>query len=357
MRLGIIGLPSAGKTTLFNALTGGRLPTGEAHAPGRVEVHSAVADVPDERVGALSELFHPRKTIHAKVTYADIGGLRAAVGAEGLSGVLLNHLGQMDGFVHVVRAFDDPAIPHPMESVDPARDVAAMEAEFLLNDMLAVERRLARLAEERQKVMRERAIIDREAALFERLQEVLNGSQPLRALALDPDEDRLLSGFGLLTRRPMLIVVNLAEGGSLPPLPTPGPKVQVLPLQGKLEMEIAQMPADEAVDFLRGYGIAQPGARAVLQASYDLLGLHSFFTVGEDEVRAWTLRRGATALEAADAIHSDLARGFIRAEVIPWKELLALGGLNQARTEGKLRAEGKDYVVKDGDIVHIKFNV
>ncbi len=357
MRLGIIGLPSAGKTTIFNALTGGRLPTGEAHAPGRVEVHTAVADVPDDRVEALSALFQPRKTIHAKVTYADIGGLRADVGREGLPGPLLNHLSQMDGFVHVVRAFDDPSIPHPSETVDPARDATAMESEFMLNDMLAVDRRLARLAEERQKVMRDRAVIDREAVLFERLQQALNGSQPLRALALTPEEDLLLAGFGLLTRRPMLVVVNLAEGGALPDVKAMGPKVKVLGLQGKLEMEIAQMPPDEAADFLREYGIAEPGRQAVLRASYELLGLHSFFTVGDDEVRAWTLRRGATALEAADTIHSDLARGFIRAEVIPHQELLALGGLTQARAEGKLRAEGKEYVVADGDIVHIKFNL
>jgi GTP-binding protein YchF len=357
MRLGIIGLPSSGKTTIFNALTGGRLPTGEVHAPGRVDVHTAVADVPDERVEALSALFHPRKTIHAKVTYADIGGLRAAVGREGLPGPLLNHLSQMEGFVHVVRAFDDPAVPHPSGSVDPGRDMAAMESEFLLNDMLAVERRLAKVVEERQKVMRDRAIIDREAALFERLQQTLNASQPLRGLSLTAEEDRLLSGFGLLTRRPMLIVINLVESAAMPPLPAVGPKVQVLGLQGKLEMEIAQMPPDEAAEFLREYGIAEPGRQAVLRASYDLLGLHSFFTVGEDEVRAWTLPRGATALEAADTIHTDLARGFIRAEVIPHQELLALGGLTEARAVGKLRAEGKDYLVADGDIVHIKFNL
>jgi GTP-binding protein YchF len=356
MRLGIIGLPSAGKTTIFNALTGGRLPTGEVHAPGRVEVHTAVADVPDARLMLLSDLFHPRKTTHAKVTYADIGGLRADVGREGLPGPLLNHLSQMDGFVHVVRAFEDPLLPHP-GGVDPARDMAAMESEFLLNDMLAVERRLARLVEERQKVMRERAAIERETVLFERLQAGLNGSQPLRGLDLSPEDDRVLAGFGLLTRRPMLVVVNVAEGAAMPALEASGPKVQVLGLQGKLEMEIAQMPAEESADFLREYGLAEPGRQAVLRASYDLLGLHSFFTVGEDEVRAWTLPRGATALAAADTVHTDLARGFIRAEVIPFQELLDLGGLSQARAEGKLRAEGKEYVVADGDIVHIKFNV
>ena len=357
MRLGIIGLPSAGKTTLFNALTGGRLPTGEAHAPGRVEVHTAVADVPDARLEALSELFHPRKTTHAKVTYADIGGLRATVGREGLPGPLLNHLSQMDGYVHVVRAFEDPAVPNTQGSLDPARALAALESEFLLNDMLTVERRLERLREERQKVMRDRAVIDRETTLFERLQQGLNEGQPLRAASLTAEEDRLLAGFGLLTRRPMLVLVNLSEGGVLPPSEAPGPKTQVLGLQGRLEMEIAQMPAEEADDFLREYGISEPGRLRVIRASYDLLGLHSFFTVGEDEVRAWTARRGAMALEAADTIHTDMARGFIRAEVIRWDELLAIGGLARARSEGKLRAEGKEYVVEDGDILHVKFNV
>jgi GTP-binding protein YchF len=357
MRLGIIGLPSAGKTTLFNALTGGRLPTGEVHAPGKVDVHTAVADVPDERLGALSRLFRPQKTTPAKVTYADIGGLRVAAGREGLPGPLLTHLSQMDGFVHVVRAFEDPAIPHPGGGIDPARDLAALEGEFLLNDMLAVERRLERLREERQKVMRDRAVIDREAALFERVAQGLNDQQPLRGASLSPDEDRLLAGFGLLSRRPMLVVVNLPEAGAMPDIQAPGPKTQVLGVQGKLEMEIAQMPAGEAEDFLREYGIAEPGRLRVIRASYDLLDQHSFFTVGDDEVKAWTVRRGATAIEAADTIHSDLARGFIRAEVIPWDQMLTMETLSRARSEAKLRAEGKDYVVADGDIVHIKFNV
>ncbi|HET7010326.1 MAG TPA: DUF933 domain-containing protein [Anaerolineales bacterium] len=357
MRLGIIGLPSAGKTTLFNALTGGHLPTGEVHAPGRIDVHTAVADVPDERLEALSRLFRPRKTTHAKVTYADIGGLRAAVGREGLAGPLLNHLSQMEGFVHVVRAFEDPAVPHPDGRVDPVRDLAALEAEFVLNDMLTAERRLERLKEERQKVMRDRAVIDREAALWERVAHDLNQQRALRSASFTAEEERMLSGFGLLSRTPMLVVVNLAEGGVLPALEAPTPRTQVLGLQGKLEMEIAQMPPDEAADFLREYGIDEPGRLKVIRASYDLLGLHSFFTVGEDEVKAWTLSRGATALEAADTIHTDLARGFIRAEVIPWDQMLEMETLARARSEARLRSEGKDYVVADGDVVHIKFNV
>jgi GTP-binding protein YchF len=357
MKLGIVGLPSSGKTTVFNALTGQSLPTGVPAAPGRQETHTAVADVPDARLAPLTEMFRPRKTIAAKVTYADIGGLQAKAGREGLPGALLNQLSQMDGFVHVVRAFDDPGVPHPLESVDPKRDLEAMEAEFLLNDMLTVERRQARLVEERQKVIRDRATVEREQTLFERLHTILDGHEPLRAHDFTAEEHRLLSGFGLLTRVPMLVVVNLAEDGAMPEMGASGPGVAVLGLQGRLEMEIAQLPEDERRAYLDEYGISAAGRERVLQASYDLLGLYSFFTVGEDEVRAWTLRRGGTALEAADTIHSDLARGFIRAEVIPVDELLRLGGLAQARAQGRLRQEGKEYVVADGDVVHIKFNV
>jgi ribosome-binding ATPase YchF (GTP1/OBG family) len=357
MKLAILGLPSAGKTTIFNALTGQSLATGIPHSPGKTEVHTGVADVPDDRLTALSALFHPRKTIAAKVTYADIGGLQAKVGREGLPGALVNQLGQMDGFVHVVRAFEDEAVPHPMESVDPARDLAAMEAEFLLNDQLTVERRLERLAEERQKVMRDRTVVEREQALFERIRDVLEAERPLRSETFSPEEHRLLSGFGLLTRVPMLVIVNLSEGAPPPPLSSPGAGTALLDLQGRLEMEIAQLPPEERRAYLEEYGLTESGRRRVLRASYELLGLISFFTVGEDEVRAWTLRRGGTALEAADTIHSDLARGFIRAEVIPSGELLRLGGLAEARSEGLLRQEGKDYVVVDGEVVHIKFNV
>jgi len=357
MKLGIIGLPSSGKTTIFNALTGSRLPTGVPHAPGKSEVHTAVADVPDERLLSLSALFRPRKTTPAKVTYADIGGLQARAGKEGLPGALLNQLEQMDGFLHVVRAFDDPAVPHPLDGVDPARDLAAMEAEFILDDLLTVERRLERLTEERQKVMRDRAAIERDQALFQRLHGVLSEGQPLGSQTFTAEETRLLSGFGLISRIPVLALVNLAEGQTLPELGPAGAGAAVLGLQGKLEMEIAQLAPDEAQAFLEEYGIEEPGRRRVIRTSYQLLGLLSFFTVGEDEVRAWTLSKGATALDAAGTIHTDLARGFIRAEVIPAHELLALGGLTQARSQGRLRLEGKEYVVADGEVVHIKFNV
>jgi hypothetical protein len=360
MKLGIIGLPQSGKTTIFNALTRGHQPV--TTSGGRFEVHTGVVDVPDERVDRLSALFQPKKTMYAKVTYADIAGLEGAAGTSaskgGISGPLLNQLNQMDGFVQVVRVFEDEAVPHPLSSVDPARDIASMDAELLINDMIAVERKLERLAEERKKgAGREKAVIEREIALFERLNGTLQADTPLRDIDLTSEEEKALSGFGLLTRKPLLIVLNVAEGQAAPELVYPHKRSGLVALQGRLEMDIAQMSEEDAAVFLAEYGIQEPGLNRVIRLSYDLLGLQSFFTVGPDEVRAWTTRRGASAHEAAGEIHSDLQKGFIRAEVIPCGELLDLGGLSEARAKGKLRLEGKEYIVQDGEIVHIRFNV
>ena len=357
MRLGIIGLPFSGKSTLFNVLTGMDLPIGALSAGGGFEIQTAVVDIPDPRLDSLSDLLKPRKTTYAKVTYADIGGLKVGAGREGLPGSLINQLEQMDGLLHVVRAFDDPVAPHPAGSIDPARDLAAMETELLLHDMLAIERRQQRLAEERQKGMRDRDVIDREIALFKRLGEELDQEQPLRTLELSPGETQILAGFNLLTRKPILAVINLEEGRTAPELDVRGNGFQVMSMQGKLEMEIAQLPADEAQTFLAEYGIEQPGRERIIRTSYDLLGLNSFYTVNEQEGRAWMLSRGGTALDAAGTVHSDLARGFIKAEVIAWDELLALGGLAEARAQGKLRLEGKDYTVADGELIYIRFSL
>ncbi len=355
MKLGIIGLPASGKTTVFNALTGADLPVG-ALSPTQ-EIHSAVVDVPDPRVDRLSELFQPRKTTYAKVTYADIGGMKADGSQAGLPGPALNQLQQMDGLVQVVRVFEDPSVPHHKGSVDPARDQAELHDELMLNDMLAVERRLAKLEEEHQRGGREKVVVAREMGVFERLQATLGEGRPLRELTVSAEEEKLLSGFGLLTRKPSLVVVNVGEGQPAPDLGDLGPGVDILPLQGQLEMDIAHMPADEMREYLQEYDIQAPGRVRVLRASYALLNLVSFFTVGEDEVRAWTVPADATALDAAGAIHSDLSRGFIRAEVIGWEELLSLGGWSQSRDAGKLRVQGKDYAVQDGDILHVRFNV
>ena len=360
MQLGIVGLPGSGKTTIFRALTGGSRSAGAVAGGGKLEVHTAVVDVPDPRLDALSALYRPKKTVAAKVTYADIGGIARKAkepAHESLPAPLLHLLSQMDGLLQVVRAFEDPNVAHPAGSVDPARDLAALQSEFLLNDMVVVERRLQKLGEERQRGGRDRGAVEREAALFESLSSTLEAGQPLRGLDLKPDEERLLAGFGLITLKPTLIVVNLGEGQPAPDLGPAGPRSGTLSLQGKLEMEIAQLPAEDVPAFLAEYGLEEPGLRKVIRASYDLLAILSFFTVSEEEVHAWRLPRGGTALDAAAAIHTDLARGFIRAEVIAWDELLALGGLSEARAQGKLRLEGKDYSVQEGEILHIRFNV
>lgn len=356
MRLGIIGLPQSGKTTIFNALTRGDQPT--TMSGGRVDVRTAVVDVPDERIERLVEMFRPAKTTYAKVTYADIAGLEGSSSKSGISGVLLNQLSQMDGFVHVVRCFDDPNVPHPSGSVDPQRDIDAMDGELLINDLIAVERKLERLQDERRKGGgREKAVIEREIQLFEKLNAALSEEAPLRDLEFSTEEQKNLSGYGFLTLKPILILLNLSEGQTPPQIEYPHRNSRVTALQGELEMEIAQLPADEAEVFMAEYGIEELGLQRVIRLSYDLLGLQSFFTVGEDEVRAWTVQCGASAVEAAGVIHTDLQKGFIRAEVIGYDELIELGGMAEARSRGKLRLEGKDYKVKDGEIMHIRFNI
>lgn len=356
MRLGIIGLPQSGKTTLYNALTRGAQPTGVGS--GKMEVHTAVVDVPDDRVDILSGMFKPKKTIYAKVTYADIAGLDGSAAKAGISGALLNQLTQMDGFIHVVRCFEDENVPHPSGGVDPARDIAAMDGEFVLNDLIAVERKLERLTEERKKgAGRDKAVIEREVELFNRFNEALGKEIPLRDLEISADEEKTLAGFGFLSRKPILQVLNLAEGQIAPEIPYPHKQSKTVSLQAKLEMDIAQLPPEDADVFMQEYGIEEPSLNRMIRYSYDLLGLQSFFTVGPDEVRAWTVRRGALAPEAAGVIHTDLQKGFIRAEVVSYTDLTELGGMTEAKTHGKLRLEGKEYVVKDGDILNIRFNL
>jgi ribosome-binding ATPase len=356
MQLGIIGLPQSGKTTIFNALTRGSTPTGII--TGRIEVHTGVVDVPDVRIDKLSALFQPKKTIYAKVTYADIAGLDGSAGKTGISGTLLNQLTQMDGFIHVVRCFEDENVPHPSGSVDPRRDIATMDTEFVLNDLIAVERKLERLSEERKKgAGRDKSVIEREVVLFERFHKTLSTETPLRNISISTEEEKIISGFGFLSLKPVLLALNLAEGQAEPEITYTHQKSHLVALQGKLEMDIAQLPPDEAQVFLAEYGIQEPSLNLVIRLSYDLLGLQSFFTVGPDEVRAWTIPVGATAWEAAGEIHSDLQKGFIRAEVVTYQDLITLGGLTEARGKGKLRLEGKEYVVEDGEIVHIRFNV
>jgi ribosome-binding ATPase len=354
MKLGIIGFPQSGKTTIFNAVTRGNAPTNAS--AGRIEIHTAVVDVPDARVDKLSAMFKPKKTIYAKVTYADIAGLEGGLAKTGISGQLLNQLTQMDGLVHVVRCFENENVPHPSGSVDPLRDIATMDSELLLNDLIAVERKLERLVEERKKGGTDKVVNERQTALFTRLHEILSAEKPLRDTDISAEEEKLLSGFGLLTRKPLLILLNLGEGQSAPSLEK-ATKTPVIALQGKLEMEIAQLPPEDAGMFMQEYGIKELSLNRMVAASYDLLDQQSFFTVGEDEVRAWTTKRQATALEAAGEIHTDIAKGFVRAEVVACQDLLELGSMAEAKAKAKLRLEGKEYIIKDGDIMHVRFNI
>lgn len=354
MRLGIIGLPQSGKTTIFNALTRGDIPT--MISGGRVEVHTAVVDVPDPRVERLSKMFSPEKTTYARVEYADISGLDGSAASAGISGQLLNELSQMDGFIHVVRCFEDESVPHLAGSIDSNRDIEAMISELLLNDLIAVESKLERLADDWKKGGRDKAAVERDQKLFDKLQAALSEETPLREIELSIDEQKEIGGYGFLTLKPILVVLNLGEGQEAPSIGN-SDEIRAVPLQGRLEMEIAQLPPDEAEDFLAEYGIEEPSLNRMIRESYKLLGLLAFFTVGEDEVRAWTVRSGATAPEAAGVIHTDLQKGFIRAEVVGYTDLDTLGSWAGARDGGKLRVEGKTYLVQDGDVIHVRFNL
>jgi len=352
MKLGIIGLPQSGKTTIFNALTRGNTPT--TASAGRFEVHTAVVDVPDPRVTKLSGMFKPKKTIYAKVTYADIAGLETGAAKSGISGQLLNQLAQMDGFLLVVRGFANDNVPHPSGNVNAVRDVDMMLGELMLNDLIAVERKLEKLVEERKKGGTDKVINERQTVLFTRLHEALNAGTPLRKLEFNADEARELASFGLLTRKRILTVFNMGEGQSAPDAKLDHPSVA---LMGKLEMEIAQLPPEDAAIFMQEYGIQELSLSKMINLSYDLLQIQSFFTVGEDEVRAWTVDRGVSAQEAAGAIHTDLQHGFVRAEVVAYEDLVNLGSMNEAKAKGKLRLEGKEYPVKDGDIMHVRSSI
>ncbi len=264
----------------------------------------------------------------------------------------------MDGFVHVVRCFENASVPHPPGGLDPQRDIHSMDSELALNDLISVERKLERLVEEKKKSGgRDKAVIERELALFEMFQETLSAGTPLRDIDLDAEQVKTLSGFGLLTLKPVLVVLNLADEQTPPEIEYPHRFSAVVPLQGRLEMELAQLSPEDAELFMNDFGIQELGLQRVISKSYDLLGLQSFFTVGEDEVRAWTVRRGASAWEAAGAIHTDLQKGFIRAEVIGYAELLALGGLVEARAQRPAAPGRQGLPVQDGEIMHVRFSL
>jgi ribosome-binding ATPase len=364
MKLGIIGLPSSGKTTIFNALTLGNAPTGQSMG-GRFDVLTAIVDVRDPRVDVLSRMFNPKKTTYARITYTDVAGLQTGENetpGSGISPQLLNHLAGLEGFVHVVRAFENASVPHPAGRVDPVRDLGALDTEFLLTDLGTVERRIERLQEGLKKgAAKDKAAAQAELALFELLNETLSAEQPLRALPLTDEQLKALRGYGLLTLKPKVVLINIGDDQSETGVLYDAPRTTMAHIRGRLEMELAQLSAagdeESLALFMEEYGVTELSLDRVIHLSYDLMGLQSFFTVGEDEVRAWEIKRGATAVDAAGTIHTDLAKGFIRAEVIGYEDLVSLGGLPQARSVGKLRQEGKTYLVHDGDVITIKFNL
>ena len=363
MKLGIIGLPSSGKTTIFNALTLGNAPTGQSMG-GRFDVLTAVVDVRDPRVDVLSRMFNPEKTTYARITYSDVAGLQKSddEAAGGLSPQLLNHLSGLEGFVHVVRAFENAAVPHPDGSVDAARDLLAVDTEFLLNDLGVIERRIEKIQEGLKRgATKDKAAAGIELALFEEMNATLTEGHPLRVLDLTDDQLKGLRGYGLLTLKPKIVLLNVGDDQGDVSLTYDQPQAILAHIRGRLEMELAQLSAAgdaESLEmFMAEYGVEELSLDRVIRLSYDLMGLQSFFTVGEDEVRAWEISRGATAVDAAGTIHTDLAKGFIRAEVVAYDDLVTLGGLAGARTAGKLRQEGKTYSVQDGDVLNIKFNL
>ncbi len=366
-RLVIIGLPGSGKTTCFNALTRADAKTGGFG--GGDEPNLATVKVPDPRLDALTALFNPQRKVPADVQYLDVAGIAKGIAEKGMSGALLNHLAQADALIHVVRAFQDADLPHPDGSVDPVRDIETLSLELTFSDLGIIDKRLQRLVAQIPKLKgAEREVYEREQVVMTQLKEALENDIPLREVigTLEPDDRKNLRGFGLLTSKPLLILVNTGEAQLGAPTETmladlrtrfARPGVAVDALCGQIEMEIGRLDEESAAVFMSDLGITESSLDRVIRLSFDLLGLMPFFTVGPDECRAWTIARGASAVEAASAIHSDIQRGFIRAEVTGYDDLIAAGSLAETKRLGTFRREGKTYIVNDGDIINFLFNV
>jgi GTP-binding protein YchF len=356
MKTGIIGLPQVGKTSLFKILTKAKL---EERGHSRQE-HIGVARVPDERLDKLSALYSPKKTTFAAVEFVDV----AAIGQEALKETaFLTSLRQVDALIHVLRAFDDDSIPH-VGPIDPLRDIKNVEFDLMISDLTQVEKRLERLEKDLKKGRTSE--LEREQALLLRSKEALEKEQPLRELEMSAEEKKLIKGFMFLSQKPILYTLNIGESTTL------GADLEAAvslfrldeaahrlnagatAICGKVEAELAEMDDEEAAEFLGSYGLHESGLVRLIRKSYELLGLISFFTAGEDECRAWTIPVGSKAPQGAGAIHSDLEHHFIRAETIRWDTLLEAGSEAAAKAKGTLRLEGKEYVVQDGDVMHIR---
>jgi ribosome-binding ATPase len=359
MKMAIIGLGNSGKTTVFNALTRGTAET-TAYSSGQLEPNLATVKVPDPRLQALAQMFNPRKITPADVQYVDVGGMSSGASqGGGLPPALLNYIGGADALLHVVRAFQDESVPHPDGSVDPKRDIESVDLELTFSDLAIIERRLQRLAAEINKMSsKDRELRTAERDALVRLQAALEAGTPIRDVALTEEEDRLLRGYQFLTAKPLLLVINVGESD----LQTPTSAFtehhrEVVVLAGKIEAELAQLDDEDAAAFMEDLGITAPARDRVIESSYRLLGLMSFLTAGPDEVRAWTIRNQTPAVEAAGTIHSDIQRGFIRAEIVAYDDLMRCGSMAEGKKQGVVRMEGKTYIVKDGDICHFLFNV
>ncbi len=365
MRAGIIGLPRSGKTTIFNAVARGDVPVGAFGGDRKPNIRAV--PVPDERVDRLAELYKPKRTTHAAIEYVDFpaAGERFG-GGEGVGGRFLNDLATVDALIHVARGFHEGAVPHPDGTVDASRDIATMDLELTFADLGLIERRLERIELELRTLKPgERGPLQALHTLLERLKDGLEAEMPIRRQRLTPDERRLLGGSRFLTEKPLLDLVNVGEADLPRRLALEeelravhaSPARDLAVMGGRFEMELNELSEEDAAEFRREAGVEQSGMAEAIRRSYALLGLISFLTVGPDECRAWTVAEGATAPEAAGKIHTDLQRGFIRAEVVRYEDLIACGSEAEAKRRGLLRTEGKEYVVRDGDVLHVLFNV
>jgi len=366
MQIAIVGLARSGKSTVFNSLTKGDAATGGF---GGLTVNTGVVKVPDARLARLTDVFKPKREVPADVTYVDLPAPTSSTDGEPHGDIPADQLARLrnaDALLHVVRAFDDPSVPHPLLSIDAERDLEHLELEFTLADLGVLEKRLEKLRSSgRHGSAAEREANEREQVVLEKTLPALSEGRPIRDIGLDADDELRIRGFRFLTEKPVLVLLNLGESdiGRADELATSlagtigHAKTDVVSLSARIEMEIGELDDEEATVFRDDLGLEGSSMERVIRASYRLLGLVSFFTVGPDENRAWTVPRGASAVDAAGAIHSDLARGFIRAEVIGWEELLELGSMAEAKRNGKLRSEGKTYQVQDGDVMEVLFNV
>ncbi len=363
--IGIVGLSKSGKTTIFNGLTKGKAATGGYSTKAQANI--GMASVPDDRIHKMAEIFHPKKIVHAEVKYIDIGAsLKEMAVDRGIGGQLLNQLSTVDVLVNVVRAFKDDSLPHPEGSIDAARDIDAMNLELAFSDLAIMEKRLEKM-EGALKAAKaaERLQYQKEQETLQKIKAALEKDVPIRELQLTPDESKSLSNYQFLTAKPLLTVVNIGEE-DLPRTKEieeelnkkfARAKTRVIASCGKLEMELSQMGDEAMDDFRKEFGMEESGLDRTVKVSYELLDLISFLTVGEDECRAWPIKRGIEAQKAAGKIHTDIERGFIRAEVIQYTDLLRVGSLVEAKRQGLLRSEGKTYIVKDGDVINFLFNV